>query len=114
MFAERKNKTGLLATMGATLLLATTFMGVKAYEYSAKFAEGEYWWYGLEYSIYYVTTGLHALHVLLGMLIAVFMIYRILSIDAYLEDHRPVEFFGLYWHFVDIVWVFLFPLFYLF
>ncbi|OVE84343.1 cbb3-type cytochrome c oxidase subunit I [Natronolimnobius baerhuensis] len=114
VFAERKNKTGLLATMGATLLLATTFMGVKAYEYSAKFAEGEYWWYGLEYSIYYVTTGLHALHVLLGMLIAVFMIYRILSIDAYLEDHRPVEFFGLYWHFVDIVWVFLFPLFYLF
>ncbi|MDQ2050565.1 cbb3-type cytochrome c oxidase subunit I [Natronolimnohabitans sp. A-GB9] len=113
VFAERQNKKGLLGALGATLLLGLTFMGVKAYEYSVKFADGEYWWYGLEYSIYYVTTGLHALHVLLGLLIAVFMIYRVASIDAYLEDHRPVEFFGLYWHFVDIVWVFLFPLFYL-
>ncbi|ELY94975.1 cytochrome C oxidase subunit I [Natrialba hulunbeirensis JCM 10989] len=113
VMAERKNKKGLLGAMTATLLLGLTFMGVKAYEYSMKFADGEYWWYGLEYSIYYVTTGLHALHVILGLFIAVFMIYRIISVDAYLEDHRPVEFFGLYWHFVDIVWVLLFPLFYL-
>ncbi|SDJ39385.1 cbb3-type cytochrome c oxidase subunit I [Natronorubrum texcoconense] len=112
-FAERQHKQGLLGALSATLLLGLTFMGVKAYEYNVKFADGEYWWYGLEYTIYYVTTGLHALHVLLGLLIAVFMLYRIASVDAYLEDTRPVEFFGLYWHFVDIVWVFLFPLFYL-
>ncbi|EMA38763.1 cbb3-type cytochrome c oxidase subunit I [Halobiforma nitratireducens] len=113
VYAERKNKKGLLAAMGATLLLALTFMGVKAYEYGSKFAEGTYWWSSMEYSVYFVTTGMHALHVIIGVLIAMFMIYRIVSIDAYLEDHRPVEFFGLYWHFVDIVWVFLFPLFYL-
>ncbi|MDQ2049735.1 cbb3-type cytochrome c oxidase subunit I [Natronolimnohabitans sp. A-GB9] len=113
VFAERQNKKGLLGALGATLLLGLTFMGVKAYEYSVKFAEGDWWWSGIEYSIYFVTTGLHALHVILGLLIAIFMIYRVISVDAYLEDHRPVEFFGLYWHFVDIVWVFLFPLFYL-
>ncbi|WP_436345584.1 cbb3-type cytochrome c oxidase subunit I [Natronorubrum sp. FCH18a] len=113
VFAERQNKRGLLGAMGATILLGLAFMGVKAYEYSVKFSHGEYWWYGLEYTVYYVTTGLHALHVIFGLLIAVFMIYRIASVDAYLEDNRPVEFFGLYWHFVDIVWVFLFPLFYL-
>ncbi len=113
VFAERQNKKGLLGAMGATLLLALTFMGVKAYEYAYKFNIGEYWWTSIEHSIYFVTTGLHALHVILGVLIALFMIYRIVSVDAYLEDHRPVEFFGLYWHFVDIVWVFLFPLFYL-
>ncbi|AGB37796.1 cbb3-type cytochrome c oxidase subunit I [Natronococcus occultus] len=113
VMAERENKRGLLAALGATLALGLTFMGVKGYEYSVKFADGEYWWYGIEYSIYYVTTGMHALHVIFGLLIAGFMIYRIWSIDAYLEDHRPVEFFGLYWHFVDIVWVILFPLFYL-
>ena len=113
VFAERQNKRGLLGAMGATLLLGLVFMSVKAYEYTYKFSIGEYWWTSLEHSIYFVTTGLHALHVILGLLIAVFMIYRIISIDAYLEDHRPVEFFGLYWHFVDIVWVFLFPLFYL-
>ncbi|ELY65946.1 cbb3-type cytochrome c oxidase subunit I [Natronococcus jeotgali] len=113
VMAERKNKRGLIATLSATLLLGLTFMGVKAFEYSSKFADGHYWWYSIEYSIYYVTTGLHALHVILGLLIAVFMLYRVWSVDAYLEDHRPVEFFGLYWHFVDIVWVLLFPLFYL-
>ncbi|WP_440771482.1 cbb3-type cytochrome c oxidase subunit I [Natronorubrum sp. DTA28] len=113
VFAERQNKKGLLGAMGATLLLGLTFMAVKAYEYNYKFAIGEYWWTSIEHSIYFVTTGLHALHVILGLLIAIFMIYRIISVDAYLEDHRPVEFFGLYWHFVDIVWVFLFPLFYL-
>ncbi|RQH00436.1 cbb3-type cytochrome c oxidase subunit I [Natrarchaeobius oligotrophus] len=113
VFAERKNKKGLLGAMGATLALALTFMAVKAYEYGYKFSIGEYWWTSLEHSVYFVTTGLHALHVILGVLIAIFMIYRIVSVDAYLEDHRPVEFFGLYWHFVDIVWVILFPLFYL-
>ncbi|AEH35574.1 cbb3-type cytochrome c oxidase subunit I [Halopiger xanaduensis] len=113
-YAERRDKTKMLGSMVATVLLALVFMGVKAYEYGAKFADGHYWWYSIEYSIYFVTTGLHALHVILGVIIALFMIYRILSVDAYLEDHRPVEHFGLYWHFVDIVWVFLFPLFYLF
>ncbi len=113
VYAERQSKRGLLGAMGATLLLALTFMSVKAYEYGSKFADGIYWWSSIEYSIYFVTTGMHALHVIIGVLIALFMIYRIVSVDAYLEDHRPVEFFGLYWHFVDIVWVFLFPLFYL-
>ncbi|QCS41675.1 cbb3-type cytochrome c oxidase subunit I [Natrinema versiforme] len=113
VMAERENKKGLLGALSVTVLLGLVFMGVKAFEYSSKFADGHYWFSGIEYSIYFVTTGLHALHVLLGLLIAVFMIYRVVSIDAYLEDHMPVEYFGLYWHFVDIVWVFLFPLFYL-
>jgi len=113
VMAERGNKKGLLGALSATILLGFVFMGVKAFEYSSKFADGHYWFSGIEYSLYFVTTGLHALHVILGLLIAGFMIYRVVSIDAYLEDHMPVEYFGLYWHFVDIVWVFLFPLFYL-
>ncbi|UTF52047.1 cbb3-type cytochrome c oxidase subunit I [Natronosalvus rutilus] len=113
VMAERGNKKGLLTTMSVTVLLGLTFMGVKGWEWSQKFSHGDYWFSGLEYSIYYVTTGLHALHVILGLLVAGFMIYRVATVDAYLEDHRPVEYFGLYWHFVDIVWVFLFPLFYL-
>ncbi|WP_290818325.1 cbb3-type cytochrome c oxidase subunit I [Halovivax sp.] len=113
VMAERSNKKGLMACLGATILLGLTFMVVKAWEWGGKFAAGDYWFSGLQYSLYYVTTGLHALHVILGLLIGGFMIYRIYTIDAYLEDERPVEFFGLYWHFVDIVWVILFPLFYL-
>ena len=113
VMARRKHKTGMFAFLAATVILGLGFMGVKAWEWSVKFAENEYWFTGIEYSVYYVTTGLHGLHVILGLFIAVFMLYRIWRVDAYLEDERPVEYFGLYWHFVDIVWVFLFPLFYL-
>ncbi|WP_255191493.1 cbb3-type cytochrome c oxidase subunit I [Natronobeatus ordinarius] len=113
VMAQRKNKQGLLAMMGTTVLLGLGFMGVKAWEWSLKFSQGDFWFSGIEYSLYYVTTGLHGLHVIFGLMIAVFMIFRIVTVDAYLEDNRPVEFFGLYWHFVDIVWVILFPLFYL-
>ncbi|RKD97907.1 cbb3-type cytochrome c oxidase subunit I [Halopiger aswanensis] len=113
VMAERENKRGLLTALGATLLLGFTFLGIKGWEWNYEFSHGIYWFTDLHYSVYFVTTGLHALHVIFGLLIAGFMIYRVASVDAYLEDHRPVEFFGLYWHFVDIVWVFLFPLFYL-
>ncbi|WP_247002462.1 cbb3-type cytochrome c oxidase subunit I [Halosolutus gelatinilyticus] len=113
VMAERGNRSGLVASIGATLLLGLTFLGVKSWEWSEEFAHGVYWFTDLEYSVYFFTTGLHALHVILGLLLAGFLLYRIVAADAYLEDHRPVEFFGLYWHFVDIVWVFLFPLFYL-
>jgi cytochrome c oxidase subunit I+III len=99
--------------MGTTLALGLAFLGVKAWEWSYEFSIGIYPQTSIEASVYYVTTGLHGLHVVFGLLIAIFMIARIYTADAYLEDHRPVEFFGLYWHFVDIVWVFLFPLVYL-
>jgi cytochrome c oxidase subunit I+III len=111
--AKRKSKRGLLAALGATLLLGFTFLGIKAWEWNYEFSQGIFPQTSIEASVYYVTTGLHGVHVVLGLLIALFMVWRIYTADAYLEDHRPVEFFGLYWHFVDIVWVFLFPLFYL-
>ncbi|MDL5361075.1 cbb3-type cytochrome c oxidase subunit I [Halalkalicoccus sp. NIPERK01] len=111
--ADRGSKRGLLASLGATLALGITFLSIKAWEWSYEFSHGIYPQTGIEASVYYVTTGLHGLHVVFGLLIALFMGARIYAADAYLEDDRPVEFFGLYWHFVDIVWVFLFPLFYL-
>ncbi|ELZ06086.1 cbb3-type cytochrome c oxidase subunit I [Natrialba asiatica] len=111
--AGRKNERGLLVSLGATVLLGLTFLSIKGYEWGQEFAHGIYWFSELQYSIYFVTTGLHAFHVILGLLIAGFMIYRIVTLGAYLEDYRPVEYFGIYWHFVDIVWVILFPLFYL-
>nr|WP_309221836.1 cytochrome c oxidase subunit 3 [Halorussus sp. MSC15.2] len=63
-------------------------------------------------STFYLTTGLHGLHVVAGLIVTLYLIVRAWN-GAYLDDDRPVEYFGLYWHFVDIVWLFLFPLFYI-
>jgi cytochrome c oxidase subunit I+III len=63
-------------------------------------------------STFYLTTGLHALHVIAGLFMTLYLIARAWN-GAYLDDDQPVELFGLYWHFVDIVWLFLFPLFYI-
>lgn len=113
VYAERGSKRGVLATLGATLALGLVFLGIKAWEWNYEFSQGIFPQTSIEASVYYVTTGLHGLHVALGLCIAIFMIARVYTIDAYLDDDKPVEMFGLYWHFVDIVWVFLFPLFYL-
>lgn len=65
------------------------------------------------FSLYFAMTGLHALHMLIGMAILIFMIFRARA-GAYTTGHSAyVEYFGLYWHFVDIIWIYLFPLLYL-
>jgi cytochrome c oxidase subunit III len=112
----------LLATMG----LGSVFLGVKVIEYSDKFREGivpgpnfnaAIWTHpsGVEmfYSLYFIMTGLHALHMIIGialMAVIAWMAWRRQFSSAY---YTPVEVSGLYWHFVDIVWIFLFPLLYL-
>jgi cytochrome c oxidase subunit I+III len=63
-------------------------------------------------STFYLTTGLHAAHVIIGLIIAAYMFVRSWN-GAYMGDEKPIEYFGLYWHLVDIVWLFLFPLFYI-
>jgi cytochrome c oxidase subunit I+III len=117
--AHRNSRKGLLASLGTTIALGLTFLAIKMWEWHheiydvgvtiASNSHGD----PVQASIYYVTTGLHGVHVVGGLLIAGFLFYRAYH-GAYLDDERPVEYFGLYWHFVDIVWVFLFPLFYLF
>ena len=67
----------------------------------------------LFFSLYFAMTGMHALHMLVGMGILLYIIFRAKA-GAYTQGHFSyVEYFGFYWHFVDIVWIFLFPLLYL-
>jgi cytochrome c oxidase subunit 3 len=65
------------------------------------------------YWIYFAMTGLHALHMIIGIAILLPIMYAAWRGRYSPEYHAPVELFGLYWHFVDIVWIFLFPLLYL-
>jgi cytochrome c oxidase subunit 3 len=108
-----------------TAILGLTFLGIKAVEYQEKFAHHlvpgpHFAWHGtspgtvqLFFSLYFVMTGLHALHMIIGIGLIAWLLPRSMRGRYGPDYHHPIECFGLYWHFVDIVWIFLFPLLYL-
>jgi len=101
--------------MGATVLLGLVFMVIKAFEYSAKFHHGHLPGTHTFYAIYFTLTGLHARHVLGGMVVNSFFWgpgSKMWQSDSVRFTNR-VEIGGLFWHFVDLVWIFLFPVLYL-
>jgi cytochrome c oxidase subunit 3 len=67
----------------------------------------------LFFGLYYVMTGIHGIHVLIGVCVISFMVYFTATGNITKENFSKLENTGLYWHFVDIVWIYLFPLFYL-
>jgi len=110
--AEKNSKRGVVVSLSTTFVLGIAFLANKGIEWYELYHEGTWLSTSIESSTYFLTTGLHGAHVVVGLLIALFMITRAWN-GAYLDDERPIEYFGLYWHFVDIVWLFLFPLFYI-
>ncbi|WP_251341698.1 cbb3-type cytochrome c oxidase subunit I [Haloplanus halophilus] len=112
--AERRSRLGVVASLVTTLILGVGFLGNKAIEWSHLFGEGIGLSTNLRASTFFLTTGLHAAHVITGLVIVAYMVPRAWR-GAYLDDDggESIELFGLYWHFVDIVWLFLFPLFYI-
>ncbi|MFB6080509.1 MAG: cbb3-type cytochrome c oxidase subunit I [Haloferacaceae archaeon] len=112
--ARKGSRRGLLASMGVTVLLGLTFLVSHAIEWIPLINEGVTPGSSIFASTYYLTVSLHALHVTLGLLLAGWVMVRAWQ-GAYMgeEESKPVEYFGIYWHFVDIVWLFLFPLFYI-
>jgi heme/copper-type cytochrome/quinol oxidase subunit 3 len=99
----------LLVTVG----LGTLFLLNKAYEYATEIGHGFTPASGLFWSFYYALTGLHGLHVLGGVLVIASLAASALRGRAWAQVEHRVELVGLYWHFVDVVWIFLFPLIYL-
>jgi heme/copper-type cytochrome/quinol oxidase subunit 3 len=96
----------------ATVLLGCMFLCIKAYEYSGELTHGFTPGSGLFWSFYYTMTGLHGLHVLAGIIIN-FALFIAAGGRSWTKVQHRVEYAGLYWHFVDVVWIFLFPLLYL-
>lgn len=120
---QRKQKKLALVLMSVTMIVALTFLVNKYFEWGYKiehglfpgseklvdFGQGEVLFYGL----YFFMTGLHALHIIIGgAFIAVVMI-RVAKEKITHDNHVLLENAGLYWHLVDAIWIFLFPLFYL-
>jgi cytochrome c oxidase subunit III len=92
-----------------TCLGAVTFLVVKAFEWTNEITHGYTLQANTFWSFYYTAAGIHAMHVLAGAIIMLFVAH---DAKRGLELHR-VELIGIYWHFVDIVWIFLFPLLYI-
>jgi len=108
-----------------TIVLGTLFLGIKFTEYYAKFVEhlvpGSAFIYPgpaaaaaqIFFSFYFAMTGTHALHMIIGLGLLTMLIVKTARGGISASYNTPVELVGLYWHFVDIVWIFLFPLLYL-
>ncbi len=107
------NRNGLIASLAGTLALGAAFLYIKAGEWVELGANGVFNNYPLPATSYFITTGTHGVHVFAGMCMTVYLLANSWRRKYVNGDHATVEHFGLYWHFVDIVWVFLFPLFYL-
>ncbi len=119
----KRNLTSLYLFL--TLVLGCVFLGVKAIEYTEKFVNhlvpnDTFHFHGFEgpgirifYSLYFALTGLHALHMVIGVVILIIILIQNMNGKFSAEYNSPIDMFGLYWHFVDIVWIFLFPLLYL-
>ena len=120
---QKDNKNLSLVFQVVTILLGIAFLGNKYMEWGVKFHHGIYpnseyllslgKGQVLFYGLYFVMTGLHGLHVLIGIGVFVFMIIFTVRGKIASDNSIKLENAGLYWHLVDIIWVYLFPLFYL-
>ena len=97
--------------MIATAALGALFLGVKGYEYSLKFSHGLYPDTNVFYGCYFLMTGFHGIHVLIGVILLIWCAFYVKRFNP--QNYAPVENLALYWHFVDLVWIFLFPIVYL-
>jgi cytochrome c oxidase subunit 3 len=101
--------------LGLTFVLALVFLVNKYFEYAEHLSKGEGPWHSTFFAIYFTLTGLHGLHIIGGMIVMAYF----LGPGAKMAKTEPdrftnrIEYTGLYWHFVDLVWIFLFPVLYL-
>ncbi len=120
---QKKDKRTTLLLIGTTLVLALVFLVNKYFEWSGKISHGlfpgspvlEDLGKGdvLFFGLYFFMTGLHALHIIVGMVLLGVGFVRVKKNKLTFDNFQLLENGGLYWHLVDIIWIFLFPLFYL-
>jgi len=97
----------------ATIVMGASFVGVQAYEYTHLIHEGFLPSSGLYGSTFYAMTGFHGFHVTMGVLCMIWVLGKAMRGHYTQENHQGVETIGLYWHFVDLVWIILFTIVYL-
>ena len=123
--SSTNQKTKAVLNLLATLAFAGGFMVIKYFEYSHKFHEGilpgRYFSYAgggppeqaMFFGFYFAMTGIHGIHVLVGMILISWLTIRAQRGEFSSDYYTPVDLVGLYWHLVDLIWIYLFPLLYL-
>ncbi|HVX67069.1 MAG: cytochrome c oxidase subunit 3 family protein [Acidobacteriota bacterium] len=123
--AQNEKRKKVIVYLVLTILFACAFLGIKYFEYSHKFHEGLlpgrfYHHQGdavpgqfMFFSFYFMMTGLHGLHILGGIGAIAWVLRRAIRGDFSRKYYAPVDLVGLYWHLVDMIWIYLFPLLYL-
>lgn len=112
---KENNCSSYRKNMALTVGLGALFLVIKSFEYAAKFEHHHYPSTDNFYGIYFTLTGLHGLHILIGVIVNLYFLFpgsKLWKQDADQFAGR-IEAAGLYWHFVDLVWIFLFPVLYL-
>ena len=124
-YARRGESRRTVALLAVTIACGAIFMVLKGFEYHHHFVEGQlpgqYYAYAplqvpgvpMYFTVYFLMTGLHGLHVLIGMGVLAWIALRSARGEFTASYSTPVELGGLYWHLVDLIWIFLFPLLYL-
>ncbi|MEI6764823.1 MAG: cytochrome c oxidase subunit 3 family protein [Bacteroidota bacterium] len=120
---QKGNKKLTLRLIAVTLLMAVVFLVNKYFEWGAKFEHGLYpgsdlmplleRGHLLYFSLYFFMTGLHALHIIIGMILLLVVYFKVKNGSIHIERFVLLENGALYWHLVDLIWIFLFPLLYL-
>lgn len=124
--AQLSNRGGLILFLVLTMVFGTIFLVIKAFEYHSKWVEHLVPGFNFQYEpaqfahhaqllffLYFCMTGMHALHMVIGLGLLTFLLVQAGRRVFNANYFAPVEMIGLYWHFVDVVWIFLFPLLYL-
>ena len=112
--SKRGDRGGILKWLAATILGGATFVGIQVYEYIQLIHEGALPHVDIFWSTFYIMTGFHGSHVVVGVIWLGVVWFRALAGKYTAKNHLGVELAGLYWHFVDLVWVLLFTIVYLF
>lgn len=107
---QQGNQAGLKRYLGLTVLLGATFLGIKIADYIHMWHKGFTLDSSLFGSCYYLLTGFHGLHVLSGVILMLYLLAAAGRGDFTSQSHSKIECSGLYWHFIDIVWVVLFAI----
>jgi len=111
--AVKGKRSQLILFLVLTIIFGITFVSMQGVEYSTLYAENLKWTTSGFGTAFFTLTGTHGLHVIIGIIWCIFILIRALQGGFTKEHYGGVEIFGLYWHFVDVVWILLFTLVYL-